>query len=83
MTIDLSEQLAARLRTLADQQGRDLETLVEEAIRRYLDAAAITDVEPSDVAATQEILAGELTDLTPWPQPPIHGKPPESTDDAT
>jgi len=66
VTIDLSEQLTVRLRDLADQQGRDLDTLVEEAVRRYLEDAAITDVQPADVAATQEKLAGELTDLAPW-----------------
>lgn len=82
MTIDLSEQLAARLRHLADQQGRDLPTLVEEAVRRYLEDAAITDVQPADVAATQEKLAGELTDLPPWTPQVGACLSRESTDDA-
>ena len=70
MTIDVSEQLAVRLRQLARQQGQDLNSLVEEALRRYLDDASITDLEPADVAATQENLVSELGKLSPWPDPP-------------
>ena len=70
MTIDVSEQLADRLRQLAREKGEDLNSLVDEALRRYLDDASITDLEPADVAATQENLAGELGSLPPWPDPP-------------
>ena len=75
MTIDLSNQLAERLSRLAAQQGRDPETLVEEAVRRYVEDAAITDLKPADIAETQEQLAGELTNLPPWSAEP--------SDDAT
>ena len=83
MTIDLSERLTARLRDLAGQRGRDLDALVEEAVRRYLDDAAITDVQPADVAATQEKLAPELTDVRPWNDSSGFGDVPETPDDAT
>lgn len=69
--------------TSPTKRGRDLDTLVEEAVRRYLEVAAITGVQPADVAATQEKLAGEVTNLTPWTQPPAAGEPPEADDDAT
>jgi len=75
MTIDLSSQLAERLSRLAAQQGRDPETLVEEAVRRYVEDAAITDLKPADIAKTQEQLTGELTNLPPWSSEP--------SDDAT
>ena len=35
----------------------------EEAVRQYLEAAAITDVEPSDAASAQEALLAELPDV--------------------
>ncbi len=75
MTIDLSSQLAERLSRLAAQQGRAPETLVEEAVRRYVEDAAITDLQPADIGMTQEQLTGELTKLPPWSS--------ESSDDAT
>ena len=70
MTIDLSSQLAERLSRLAAQQGRDPETLVEEAVRRYVEDAAITDLQSADIGRTQERLTGELADLPPWPSEP-------------
>ncbi len=70
MTIDLSNQLAERLNRLAAQQGRDPETLVEEAVRRYIEDAAITDLQPADIGRTQEQLTGELTNLPPWSSEP-------------
>ena len=70
MTIDVSEQLADRLRQLAKEKGEDLNSIVDEALRRYLDDASITDLEPADVAATQENLVSELGNLSPWPDQP-------------
>ena len=70
MTIDVSEQIADRLRQLATERGEDLNSLVDEALRRYLDDASITDLEPADVAATQEKLIGELGNLPLWPNQP-------------
>lgn len=70
MTIDLSSQLAKRLSRLAEQQGRTPETLLEEAVRRYVEDAAITDLQPADIGKTQEQLTGELTNLPPWSSEP-------------
>ncbi len=69
MTINLSGQLEDRLRDLANQQGRDLRAVVEDALRRYLEDAAITDLTPAEVAATQEQLLSEL-DVKPWTTEP-------------
>ena len=83
MTIDLSDQLTSRLESLANQQGCELGALVEEAVRRYLDDAAITDVSLTDVAATQEKLIGELTSTPPWSQEAGSEDSPETPDNAT
>ena len=66
MTIDLSTPLEEELRRVAGLWGKDVEVLVEEAVRQYLDAAAITDVSSDDVAATQTSLIGELNRIPAW-----------------
>ena len=67
MTVDLSESLAGALRRLAAAQGRDLDALVGDAVREYLETASITDVDTGDVAATQMNLMGEsLYGLADW-----------------
>lgn len=65
MTIHVSDAIHRQIRQLAEQQGRDVDAVIEEAIRRYLDDVAVTDLSPADVAATQEELLGELG-LPPW-----------------
>jgi len=65
MPIYLPSPIEALIRQLADRQGRPVESVVEEAIRQYLDATAITDIAPDDVARTQESLLPELT-IEPW-----------------
>lgn len=66
MTIDLSTPLAEELRRLAGVSGKDIDALVGEAVRQYLDGAAITDVDSDDVAATQASLMGELARVPVW-----------------
>ena len=66
MTIHVSTNLEAELRRLAGQTGRDLGSLVDEAIQQYLDAAAITDISPAEVAAARMNLAVELHDAPDW-----------------
>lgn len=66
MTVEVSENLVEALRRLAIEQGRDIDALLEEAVRDYLDAAAITDVEPREVGETQLNLAPELPELPPY-----------------
>ncbi len=66
MSIDVPGSVEEQLRTLAAKQGRDVRALVEEAIRQYLEAAAITDVGASDVAEAQTALVGELPRISAW-----------------
>lgn len=63
--VEVSTNLIEALRRLASEQGRDIDSLVEEAVRDYLQAAAITDVDPSEVGQTQIQLAPELAELPP------------------
>jgi len=55
-----------QLRNLAAKQGRDVRTLVEEAVRQYLESAAITDLDSTQVAETQTKLLGELPHVSDW-----------------
>ena len=66
MTYQLPMTIEGELLRLAEQRHRGVEELVQEAIRQYLDAAAITDLEPADIAATQMHLATELSDAPEW-----------------
>jgi predicted transcriptional regulator len=66
VSIELSRSVEEQLRNLAARQGRDISALVEDAVRQYLEAAAITDVEPSEVAEAQAALLGELPDVPVW-----------------
>lgn len=66
MTIDFSTPLEEELRHLAGVSGKDVEVLVVEAVRQYLDGAAITDVSADDVAATQASLITELGHIPEW-----------------
>lgn len=66
MSIELPVNFEERLQRLAATQGRDVSALVEEAVRQYLDAAAITDVAPGAVADAQAALLAELPNLSDW-----------------
>ncbi|MES1240629.1 MAG: hypothetical protein ABUT39_03325 [Acidobacteriota bacterium] len=66
MTLELPRRVEEELTALAARQGRDVVGLIEEAIRDYLEAAAITDVDQADVAETQAKLAGELRGIPAW-----------------
>lgn len=66
MSIELPGSVEEQLRTLAARQGRDVRALVEEAIRQYLEAAAITDLDENDVAEAQGALLGELPNIPNW-----------------
>lgn len=66
MSIELSGSVEEHLRGLATKQGRDVHTLVEEAIRQYLESAAITDLEANDVAEAQVAMLGELPNIFEW-----------------
>jgi hypothetical protein len=66
MNIDLPGVVEGRLRDLAKSQNRDIGELIEDAVRLYLEAAAITDVDPNQVAETQAKLLGELPPVPKW-----------------
>lgn len=66
MIVELSGNVEERLHDLAARQGRDIDVLVEEAIWGYLQASAITDLSPEEVAEAQETLMGELRDVPEW-----------------
>jgi len=66
MTINLPSVVEDQLRDLAKRQNRDIAELIEDAVRQYLEAAAITDVDPNQVAETQAELLGELSPISKW-----------------
>jgi predicted DNA-binding protein len=66
VSIDLPGSMEEQLRSLAARQGRDVRTLVEEAIHQYLESAAITDLDATQVAEAQVALLGELPDVSDW-----------------
>jgi predicted transcriptional regulator len=66
MTIDLPSVVEDQLRDLAKRQNRDIAELIEDAVRQYLEVAAITDVDPNQVAETQAELLGELSPISKW-----------------
>jgi predicted transcriptional regulator len=76
MTVHLSTELEAAVRRIAEDQRREVDTVVADAVRAYLESAAITDVEPNEIAATQEAMLPELTGI-----PPFHSAS-EADDDA-
>ena len=66
MSIELPVSVEDQLRNLAAKQGRDVCALVEEAVRQYLESAAITDLDGTQVAETQTALLGELPHVSAW-----------------
>jgi len=60
MTIELPPVVERELRDLAMTQSRDVGEIVEEAVRQYLEASAITDLDAGEVTETQIKLIGEL-----------------------
>ena len=66
MTIELPNLVEGQLRILAVKQGRDVHALVEDALRQYLEAAAMTDLDSSQVAETQTTLLAELPNISEW-----------------
>jgi len=70
MTIELPQAIETELRTVAEKQGRDVLAVIEDAVQQYLDGAAITDLDPADVADAQISVFGELSAPSDW-----HGDP--------
>jgi predicted transcriptional regulator len=66
MTIELPGTVEQELRTLAAKRGQDISALLEAAVRQYLEAEAITDLDAGEITETQMALVGELRDLPEW-----------------
>jgi hypothetical protein len=66
MTIELPGTIEQELRTLAAKRGLDIGALLEAAVRQYLEAEAITDLDAGEITETQMALVGELRDLPEW-----------------
>jgi predicted transcriptional regulator len=66
MTINLPGVVEQQLRELAKKQNRDIVEIIEDAVRQYLEAAAITDLDADQVAETQAKLVTELPPLSKW-----------------
>jgi hypothetical protein len=66
VSIELAKSVEEQFRNLAAKQGRDVRALVEEALRQYLESAAITALEPSQRAEAQAALLGELPVVSDW-----------------
>lgn len=66
MTIELPNIVEEQLRDLAKKQNRDVAALIEDALRQYLEAAAITDVDLDQIAETQATLLCELPPIAKW-----------------
>lgn len=71
MVIELSGPVEEELRDLAQKQDREIAVLVEEAVREYLEADAITDLDTAAVGETQLAVLGELEiDIGAEPEEP-------------
>jgi predicted transcriptional regulator len=66
MSIDLPSIIEGQLRDFAKKQNRDIAEVIEDAVRQYLEAAAITDLDPAQVAETQTQLISELPAVSKW-----------------
>ena len=66
MTIELPARVEEELRVLAVTQSRDMGAILEDAIRLYIEASAITDLGAAEVAEAQMALAGELRGIEEW-----------------
>ncbi len=66
MTVELTGSVEVQLRDLASKLGRNVGALVEDAVREYLEAVAITDLDPAEVAEAQVALVGELGEIPEW-----------------
>jgi predicted transcriptional regulator len=66
MTVELPARVEEELRGLAVAQRREMADILEDAIRLYLEASAITDLGAAEVAEAQVALVGELRGIEEW-----------------
>lgn len=60
MTVEIPSSLEKELQDLAGANGKNERTIIEEAVRQYLDGLSITDLASTEIAKSQEALLGEL-----------------------
>lgn len=60
MVVHLPKTLEEWLKRYAEHSGQDVSSVLEDAVRQYLEASAATDVSAEDIAETQAKLAPEL-----------------------
>src|SRR5205823_4970931 len=63
MTFTLKPEVEEQVRRLAEQRSEDVQTIVSEAVRQYIEAQSITDLNSSDVGAAQVALSSEIRRL--------------------
>ena len=66
MTIDVPSGVEEQLRDLARKENRDVAELIQDAVRQYIEAAAITDLDSAQIAETQTKLTPELPRIPKW-----------------
>lgn len=70
MTIELSADIESQLRELAASEGRDVTTLVDEAIKHYVEIRSITDLSSADIAEGQMAMLREMPPMPDWDERP-------------
>jgi hypothetical protein len=60
MVVHLPKTLEEWLKRHAESSGRDVPSVLEDAVRKYLEASAAMDVSADDIIQTQAKLAKEL-----------------------
>ena len=70
LTVVIPTVLEEQLQALANREGCGVDALIEQALRSYLQYAAITDLTSEEVAAGQEKLFAEMTHMEPWTEEP-------------
>lgn len=73
MTVHLSSTVERILSALAARTGRDVNAVVEDAVRQYLASANFGDMEPDAIARVQMDLLSELGMTEPWDAHPGSG----------
>jgi hypothetical protein len=73
MTVILPAGIEEQVRRLAAQQGREVDAVVEEAVRFYIEASSITDVSGDAIGQAQMKMTGEIGDIPPWNDKPENG----------
>ena len=66
MIVELPLETEKQLQDLAAQQGRQVAVILEDALRRYIESLASSDLDSSAVGEGQMRLIPELPGLPAW-----------------